>query len=286
MKKIIIFFVTMVIIIFTSDDLLAQHPLGESQLLIGNGYFKPAEKQGDGTWRYVEARILPGQSGDVRFGLYLSAIEVGSKIDDFRHHSTELGIGLAINFNFKPSWKYEKYGWTNIAYKKADSEGSILKTDGLFENTQSDQMLHLGGGVIFQNTLETFFLVRQKAMFEYQTSLKSEYEGSWNNQNVPGEAWDKERVKIGVENAIFKTTLSWQREVYLLPAILLAYSHEKAIKQDFLSLGAVLTIVKGEYNQEIINLSYQAKFGLPIGERMDILEVNLNVLNLFKNNNY
>lgn len=278
---------TMVTIIFISNSALAQHPLGESQLLIGNGYFKPAEKQGDGTWRYAEARIIPWQQNQsLRLGLYLSAIEVGSKIDDFHHHSTELGIGLAINFNLQPGWKYEKYGWMNLAWKQAKSEGSIREPDGIFENSQTDQMLHLGGGIIFQNILEQTLLVRQKVMFEYQTSIKSNYEGSWNKKNIPGEAWDKERLKISLENALFKTTLSWQNELHLLPAILLAYSHEKALRQDFLALGAVLTLVKGEYNQEILTLSYQSKFELPGNGRMDIFEVNLSILNLFKKNNY
>lgn len=286
-KLLIIFFVTVLMSVLTNKPALAQHPLGESQLLIGNGYFKPAEKQGDGTWRYAEARIIPGQRDQsIRLGLYLSAIEVGSRIDGFRHHSTELGGGLAMNFNFQPGWKYEKYGWVNIAWKQAKSEGSIRDLDGLFENSQTDQMLYLGGGVIFQNTLEQTFLIRQKVMFEYQTSLKSEYEGSWNDKIIPGEAWDKERIKIGIENALLKTTLSWQNEIHLLPAILLAYSHEKALKQDFLALGAVLTLVKGEYNQEILTLSYQSKFELSGDERMDILEVNLSILNIFKKNNY
>jgi hypothetical protein len=287
MKNLLILFFVVMLMSIVTTPALAQHPLGESQLLIGNGYFKPAEKQGDGTWRYAEARIIPGQSeSNIRLGLYLSAIEVGSRIDGFYHHSTELGGGLAMNFNFQPGWKYEKYGWANIAWKKAHSKGSIREPDGMFENSQSDQMLHLGGGIIFQNTFEQTFLIRQKVMFEYQTSLKSDYEGSWNNKNVPGEAWDKERFKVSLENALFKTTLSWQNEIHLLPAILLAYSHEKALKQDFLALGAVLTLVKGEYNQEILTLSYQSKFELPGDGRMDILEININVLNFFKKNNY
>lgn len=281
------FFVAMLMSIITSKPALAQHPLGESQLLVGNGYFKPAGQQGDGTWRYAEARLIPGQKDQsIRFGLYLSAIEVGSRIDGFRHHSTELGGGLAMNFNFQPGWKYEKYGWVNIAWKQAKSEGSIRDPNGLFENSQTDQMLHLGGGVIFQNTLEQPFLIRQKVMFEYQAPLKSEFERNWNDQKVPGTAWDKERIKISIENALFKTTLSWQNEIHLLPAILLAYSHEKALKQDFLALGAVLTLVKGEYNQEILTLSYQSKFELSGDGRMDILEVNLSILNLLKRNNY
>lgn len=279
-----LFFVAILISIVTTPA-LAQHPLGESQLLIGNGYFKQAEQRGDGTWRYAEARVLPWQKDrDVRIGLYLSAIEVGSMIDDFHHHSTELGGGLAINFNLQPGWKYERYGWVNLAWKQAKSEGSIIEPNGIFENSQTDQMLHLGGGVIFNNILEQNLLVRQKVMFEYQTALQSDQQASWNKKEVPGEAWDKERIKISLENALFKTTVSWQNEINLLPAILLEYSHEKALKQDFLALGAVLTLVKGDYNQEIITLSYRSKFEIPGEGRVDILEINLNLLNLFKKN--
>lgn len=279
MKKFFLIFILLAIMVSG----FAQHPLGESQLLIGNGYFKPKLQEGDGTWRYVEARIIPGQNNNIRAGLYFSAIEVGSRIEGFKHHSTEFGIGLALNFTLTPGWKYEKHGWGNLGYKKSKSEGSIRQTNGLFQSSQEDDLIFLTGGIIFRNTLEAFPFVRQKVSMEYQQALKSKYVGKWEGETILTQPWDNERFKLAFENAIAKINLSWQHETHLLPAIYLAYSHEKGNSKDYGAIGAVLTLAKGEYGKEMINLSYQSKFDLAGKDRINILQVDINILSFFNN---
>lgn len=279
MKKFFLIFILLAIMVSG----FAQHPLGESQLLIGNGYFKPKLQEGDGTWRYVEARIIPGQNNNIRAGLYFSAIEVGSRIEGFKHHSTEFGIGLALNFTLTPGWKYEKHGWGNLGYKKSKSEGSIRQTNGLFQSSQEDDLIFLTGGIIFRNTLETFPFVRHKVSLEYQQALKSNYVGKWEGDTILTQPWDNERFKLSFENAIAKINLSWQHEVHLLPAIYLAYSHEKGNSKDYGAIGAVLTLAKGEYGKEMINLSYQSKFDLAGKDRINMIQVDINILSFFNN---
>ncbi|HQQ38339.1 MAG TPA: hypothetical protein PK086_02145, partial [bacterium] len=156
MQKIFFIFLMMATLLaIAGKEASAQHPLGEGQLLIGNGYFAPANKSGDGTYRYLETRWLPikNQTDNAKFGLYLSGIEVGSKISGFKHHSTEIGLGLAANFSLQPGYQTDRYAWLNLAYKVINSTGSLTKTDGRYENRQEDQMLFLGGGLLFRNIL-------------------------------------------------------------------------------------------------------------------------------------
>lgn len=283
MKKKIMIFLLLNIMILVSINLgFAQHPLGETQILIGNGYFKPHNQKGDGSWRYFEARIIPNQRSSLRAGLYLSATEVASKIANFKHHSTEYGVGLAFNKNFQPGWKYDKYGWLNIAYKQSRANGSIRLPTGFFENNQKDHLLYLAGGIIFSNSLETFPLVRQKLAIDYQRVLEAENNGTWDKKNIISQPWKNDRIRVDFENALAKLNLSWQREIYLLPAIYLGYSHENGKSQDFGALGAVLTLAKGEYGKEILNLSYQAKFDLKGKERIDLFQINLNVISFLR----
>lgn len=279
MKKILIFF-----LLICNISSFAQHPLGESSLLVGNGYFKPETQLGDGTWRYAEARIIPWQEASVnsvKAGLYLSAIEVGSKIESFKHHSLELGLGLAINYKLSSGWRYDKYGWANMGYKKSRSRGEARMTDGLFESSQEDDFLFITTGIIFYNSLETFPFVRQKASLEYQKALKSKTLNKWEGETIYSVPWDNERMKINFENALAKINLSWQNETFLLPAIYLGYSHENGNNMDYGSIGATLTLAKGQYGREIINLSYQSKFDLRGKGRTDLVFIDLNILSLF-----
>lgn len=260
----------------------SQHPLGESQLLVGNGYFQAHHQKGDGTWRYAEARVIPGQHKDVRYGLYLSAIEVASKIDGYKHHSTEFGVGLAVNFNLAPGWKYDRYGWSNIGYKHTNSNGEMRQSDGLFENSQSDDLMFITAGLIFQNTMEIFPFIRHKVSVEYQLSVKSKIDSEWKGKPIMTQAWDNERLKINFENAVAKINLSWRNDVHLLPAIYLGYSYEQGGGNNFGALGAVITLAKGEYGREVLNLSYQSKFAFKGKERINLFEINFNILSIFR----
>jgi len=259
----------------------AQHPLGEGQLLIGNGYFAPANKSGDGTYRYLETRWLPikNQTDNAKFGFYLSGIEVGSKISGFKHHSTEIGLGLAANFSLQPGYQTDRYAWLNLAYKVINSIGILTKTDGRYENRQEDQMLFLGGGLLFRNIFLEGPFAQQKIMLESQFSIKSEENSRWNGDTLAGLPWSRERVKLQAENGITPLYLGWSRNVYLMPSILAAYTYEKGSQTSFYTIGLSLTLAKGQYGYEILTLSYEPKFSAK-GPRMDVFQVNLNIINL------
>lgn len=282
MKK-LLFFLMATLLAIAGEEASAQHPLGEGQLLIGNGYFAPADKSGDGTWRYLEARWLPikNQTDNAKFGLYLSGIEVGSKISDFKHHSTEIGVGLAANFSLQPGYQTDRYGWINLAYKVIHSSGSLVKTDGRYENSQDDQMLFLGGGLLFRNMIFAGPFAQQKIMLESQFSIKSEENSRWNGDTLAGLPWSRERIKIQAENGIAPLYLGWSRNVYLMPSVLAAYTYEKGSQTSFYTIGLSLTLAKGQYGYEILTLSYEPQFSAE-RPRMDALQVSLNVINIFR----
>ncbi|HNU81536.1 MAG TPA: hypothetical protein PLA05_00595 [bacterium] len=277
-----IFFIMMATLLaIAGKEASAQHPLGEGQLLIGNGYFAPANKSGDGTYRYLETRWLPikNQTDNAKFGFYLSGIEVGSKISGFKHHSTEIGLGLAANFSLQPGYQTDRYAWLNLAYKVINSTGSLTKTDGRYENRQEDQMLFLGGGLLFRNIFLEGPFAQQKIMLESQFSIKSEENSRWNGDTLAGLPWSRERVKLQAENGITPLYLGWSRNVYLMPSILAAYTYEKGSQTSFYTIGLSLTLAKGQYGYEILTLSYEPKFSAK-GPRMDVFQVNLNIINL------
>lgn len=282
-NRLLLFFLIATLLAITGKEASAQHPLGEGQLLIGNGYFAPADKSGDGTWRYLEARWLPirNHTDNAKFGLYLSGIEVGSKIYGFKHHSTEIGLGLAANFNLQPGYQNDRYGWLNLAYKVIHSTGSLTKTDGRYENEQDDQMLFLSGGLLFRDMMLAGPYAQQKIMVEAQFSVKSEENSRWNGDTLAGLPWSRERVKFQAENGIAPIYLDWSRNFYILPSILAAYTYEKGSQTSFYTIGFSLTLAKGQYGYEILTLSYEPKFSAK-GPRMDIIQINLNIISMFR----
>jgi len=285
MKKLIIFLISFLLILI-SLRVSAQHPFGEGSLLVGNGYFTPADKSGDGTWRYAEARWLPikGAFSDTRFGVYLSGVEVGSKISDFTYHSTEIGIGLAVNFNLQSGYRNDRYVWLNAAYKFINSTGRLHKQDGLYENSQEDQMLFMSGGILLRSLMFTGPFAQQKVMIESQFSVTKEQNAYWNGDPLIGAPWNRERFKLQIENGIAPIYLNWSRSVYILPSVLAAYTYERGSETSFYTIGASLTLAKGEYGYDILTLSYEPKFWSK-GERIDVFQINLNVVNIFRRNN-
>jgi len=279
MKRYFLIILLLLISIVSTD---CQELLDESSLTIGNGCFSPKHQTGDGTWRYIEGRIIPNQSSTIKVGVYMSAEEVASIIEGYKHHSLTLGVGLALNFSFQSSWRYSKFGWANIGYKKGKSDGSIRQTNGLFESTQEDDLFMLTSGLIFLNALERAPFLRQKVCLEYQKSLKSNILNKWEGDVLASQPWDNERLKLYFENAVAKISLSWHKEIYFLPGVALGYSYEKGIDTHYALAGASLTLAKGEYGLEIASLTYQPKFDLASQSKIDILYINFDIINIVK----
>lgn len=280
-----IFFVLLIplLALLLSNDGLAQHPLGEGQILVGNGYFAPSDKSGDGTWRYAQIRWLPiqNQMETAHFGLYLSGIEVKSMINGYLHHSTEFGIGVAANFILAPGNMSDRYAWLNAAYKVVNSTGKMYQGADLYQNQQKDKMLYLDGGMLFRNIMLQAPFAQQKIMFEIQTALNSTQEARWNTDTLAGIPWSRERFKLQAENGIAPIYLGWSRMTYLMPSIIAAYTYETGNKASFYTIGIGLTLAKGQYGHEILSASYQPKFWAG-GQRIDEFQIQLDFVNLFR----
>lgn len=287
MKRLIVLLMMLLLVTMTSIEAQAQHPLGEGQILVGNGYFAPADHSGDGTWRYGEIRWLPikNQLDNARFGLYLSGIEVRSKINGFLHHSTEFGVGVAANITLNPGDLADRYAWINAAYKIVNSEGKMYQGVDLYENRQQDQMIFVSGGLLFRQMMLRAPFAQQKIMLELQTTIKSEQEARWNGDTLAGIPWNRERFKLQGENGIGPIYLSWSHETYLMPTIIAAYTYETGSKTSFYTVGIGLTLAKGQYGHEILSISYQPKFWAG-GARIDQFQINLDLINLFFRKNY
>lgn len=270
-----------ILLAITSREAMAQHPLGEGSLLVGNGYFAPSDNTGDGTWRYAEGRWLPFGHDSFRLGLYLSGIEVESKINNFYNHSQEIGIGLAFNFTIQPGYSYDHYGWINTAWKRVSSTGILSQGINLYENSQNDQMLFIGGGLLFRNLMFDFPFAQQKVMFEFQTTFISEQTERWNGDTLLGVPWNRERFKLQIENGLTPIYLDWGRNLYLMPSVLAVYTYEKGSQTSFYTAGLSLTLAKGEYAYDILTLSYEPKFWTG-GARIDVFQVSLNIVNIFR----
>lgn len=282
MKK-LFFLIALVLLIVSNQNVFAQHPLGEGQLLLGNGYFKPSDGTGDGTWRFIEARWLPisSRSENARFGLYASGIEVGSKISDYYSHSTEVGLGLAANFTLNPGNLTDRYAWLNAAWKVVNSTGKMSQDINRYKNEQEDQLLFLSGGFLVRNILFEGPFAQQKIMFEFQTPYASRQKEIWNYDTTVTTPYNRERFKLQLENGIAPIYLGWRQNAYIMPTVLAAYTYEKGSDNSYYTLGLSLNLAKGQYGYEILSVSYQPKFWSG-GSRIDVYEITLNVINIFR----
>ncbi|MDP3837071.1 MAG: hypothetical protein Q8Q67_03140 [bacterium] len=286
MKKTIFLLLIPLLTIFLGIEVEAQHPLGEGQVLVGNGYYAPSDKGGDGTWRYAQIRWLPlsNQMETTRFGLYLSGIEVKSMINGYLHHSTEFGIGVAVNFTLTPGNMSDRYAWLNTAYKVVNSTGKMYQGADLYQNKQKDKMLYLDGGMLFRNIILQAPFAQQKIMIEMQTALNSTQTANWNADTLIGVPWNRERFKVQAENGIVPIYLGWSHITYLMPSIIAAYTYETGNKASFYSVGIGITLAKGQYGHEILSMSYQPMFWAK-GPRIDSFQIHLDLVNLFRKSN-
>jgi hypothetical protein len=249
-----------------------------SNLFISNGYFAPDNANGDGTWRYGEARWLPIGDYKLQFGPYIMAMQLRSKINDFNYSYQEYGLGLASNFAFKPGWNYHKFGWLNAGWKRGFSEGSIVKSEGIFKNAQIDQLLFFSGGLALRKVILEGPFAQQKISISGQTSLKNEYDSYWNEQPLEEIPFGRNSISVNVQNYFWPIDIDWRNEVFLMPHLGISYTERNKEAHYGASLG--VTIAKGYDSREILSLGYKPTWHK---SRTDIFEVTLNILNLFIN---
>lgn len=244
-----------------------------SNLFISNGYFSPSQAEGDGTWRYAEARWLP--IGDYKFqiGPYITGMQLRSKINDFKYSYSEYGIGVATNVTLKPSWNYYKFGWLNTGWKKGLSEGSIVKPDGVFKNQQTDQLLFFSGGLAFRKVILEGLFAQQKISISGQTSLKNDYDSYWNDHKLEEIPFGRNSISIIAMNYFWPIDIDWRNEVFLMPHFGISYTERNKEAHYGVSLG--ITIAKGYDSQEILSLSYKPSWY--INNKTKIIEISLNI---------
>ncbi len=269
MKKILILIFISVALVAVSQD--------NSNLFLSNGYFSPKKGDGDGTWRYGEARWLP--IGDYRFqlGPYIMGLQLRSKIDDFKYIQNVFGVGLACNFTLRPGWNNEKFGWFNTGWKKVFSEGSISLPDGVFNNTQKDDLIFFSGGLLLRKVVLQGPFAQQKIVFEAQKSLKNKYKAYWNSFPLEEIPFGRNSVSLGLKNYMWPIYIDWRNEVFLMPYLGISYIERN--KESFFGPSFGLSLAKGYQSKEILSLSYNPTFHK--SGRVDIFEVTLNILNIF-----
>lgn len=264
-------------LIFISLTVSAQW---EPAIYAGHGYM--TDNSGDGNYAFLNI----GGAKKVRshrFGIFASGVLVDVNFNNYHYFALEGGLGLSYDTWKKMSENFTLSFWFNPTIKYFDDHGQNFSNGE--EAFQQDIGLNVVTGLNLNDKLNRWFR-SYKFQTQFQQPFWSARQGTWAqdgylSDKINFKAVNKTYLKSQFEVTVKKIPVS--KLLQLEPKLVVAYQLSGTGEIMFeTGTGIAFSFMKGDRYYEVGSLQYRARSGKNVSERLDLFEVGLDVINLYR----
>lgn len=205
------------------------------------------------------------------------------EFNSYRYRALEGGVGLSYD-----TWKQvlENFNlsfWFNPIIKYFDDHGENFSNGE--EAFQQDLGINVVTGLNLNDKLNRWFR-SYKFQTQYQQPFWSARQGIWEQEGylsdkVNFKAVNKTYLKSQFEVTVKKISLS--KQLQFEPKLVLSYQLSGTGEIMFETwTGVAFSFMKGDRYFEVGSLQYRARSGKNVSERLDLIEVGVDLINLYR----
>lgn len=253
----------------------------EPAIYAGAGYM--TDNSGQGIYVYSQAGAAKKNKSH-RFGAFVSNVIVDVNFNNYRYTAQEYGLGMSYDTWKKVSENFNLSFWFNPLVKYFYDHGENYSNGE--EAFQQDIGINIVTGLNLNDKLNRWFR-SYKLQTQYQQPFWSQRQGIWAGDDgylsdkVNFKAVNKTYLKSQFEVTVKKITVSTLLKVE--PKFVLAYQLNGTGEIMYeTGTGVAFSFMKGNRYYEVGSLQYRARSGKKVTERLDLIEVGLNAINLYE----
>jgi hypothetical protein len=253
----------------------------EPAAFAGIGYM--TDNSGHGIYVYAQAGAAKKKNSH-RFGAFISNVIVDVNFNNYRYQAQEYGLGFSYDTWKQVSENYFFVMWFNPQIKYFDDHGQN------FGNSEEAFQQDIGSNIVlgfnFNDGLNRWFR-SYKFQTQYQQPLWSRRQGTQTNEDgylsdrVNFKAVNKTYWKSQFEVTVKKISVS--PLIRIEPKFVIAYQLNGLGEIMYeTGTGLALSFMKGDRYFEVSSLQYRARVGQTVTERLDLIELNVDVINILR----
>lgn len=276
MKNIGILFI---VVLVCCNQALAQKV--EPSLSGGIGYI--TDNSGDGSYQYVSGGASV-KKGNTLYGGFIAFTNVNVLFGGYHFTAKEYTIGPSIVGWGKFSKNYSYAYWLQPGFKIFRDYGHDASMEQ--EAWQKDAGTYSIAGANLTDSLNRWFR-SYKVQIQVQKNFWSERTGKWNGDGNIGDsinykAVNKAYFKIQFEVAAKRFNLGSKGR--LEPKLVTGYLYDGGSKKSYYEFGTGIAIsfMKGDRYYEPFTLQYRARYGVEFGSRLDLFEINSDLIAIWR----
>ncbi|PKM89404.1 hypothetical protein CVU83_00075 [Candidatus Falkowbacteria bacterium HGW-Falkowbacteria-2] len=247
----------------------------------GVGYL--TDPSGSGMYAYTQAG-LAHKTNNHRFGGFVNFVIVDVNFNNYAYKSKELAFGASYDTWGELTSNHNFVFWFNPSFKFFRDHG--VDNNSGAEAWQNDYGLYVvtGGNI---NDKQNRWFRSYKFGISYQDPYWSKRTGTWVEEGgfisdkVNFKAVNKAYFKVLPEVTIKKVMLPrWQFE----PKLVAAYLYDGGSQNSYYEFGAgfAFAFMREDRYFEFVNLQYRARYGKEMAQRLDLIELNVDFVNLYR----
>lgn len=275
MKKLSIF----VFFSFLFSSLLLAQSKWEPSFSGGIGYI--SDKAGAGSYQYVTGGAAY-KKDNLLFGGFGTFVNVDVTFGGYNFKANEYTIGPSLVGWGKFSENYDYAFWLMPGAKFFSDHGhDALMTQEVW---QKDIGTYSLGGANLTDKKNRWFH-NYKIQIQYQKNFWSKKDGLVNgniSDSVNFKAVNKAYLKTQIEVAAKRFDI--KNKARLEPKLVLGHLYDGGVKKNYLEFGTgvALSFTKKERYYEPFNLQYRARYDVAFTGRLDVIELNVDAIALYK----
>ncbi|NCD00842.1 hypothetical protein EOL94_02020 [bacterium] len=279
MKKVLVFL--FVVSLFSFSTLFVNGQSVEPMFSGGVGYM--TDPGGDGSYQYTSIGLGSKKDNSI-FGGFVGFTNVGVCFGGYTFTAQEYTVGVNLvgwgSFSEKHSYAF----WLMPGVKYFDDYGHNL--DYTEEAWQNDVGVYAIAGANLTDKENRWFR-NYKLQMQYQDNYWSDRKGVWHDENnivdsINYKAVNKSYFKTQFEVAAKRFYLG--KKGRLEPKLVLGYLYDGGASSSYYEFGtgvAISFMKEGRYF-EPFNIQYRARYGKEFVNRLDLFEVNFDLVSIFR----
>ncbi|MFA5131096.1 MAG: hypothetical protein WC467_01600 [Patescibacteria group bacterium] len=253
----------------------------EPSLSGGIGYI--TDNSGNGTYQYATggASVKSGQS---LYGGFIAFTNVNVLFGGYNFTAKEYTVGPSLIGWGKLNRNYSYAYWLMPGFKLFRDYGHDASMQQ--EAWQRDAGTYSIAGANFTDSLNRWFR-SYKLQIQFQKNLWSKRAGQWNGDGNIGDsinykAVNKAYFKIQFEAAAKRFNLG--NKGRLEPKLVIGYLYDGGAKKSYYEFGSGIAIsfMKNDRYYEPFTLQYRARYGVEFGSRLDVFEINSDIIAIWR----
>jgi len=272
---------TIFLIVLFILSITAVNAQWEPAVFAGSGYM--TDNSGQGIYVYYQAGAAKKIKSH-RFGAIVSNVIVDVNFNNYRYQAQEYGLGFSYDTWMQFSENYTFSFWFNPQVKYFNDQGKNYSNSE--EAFQQDVGVNIVLGCNFNDALNRWFR-SYKFQTQYQKPFWSKRQGIWADEDgylsdkVNFKAVNKTYLKSQFEATVKKISAS--KLLQLEPKLVVAFQLNGTAEVMYeVGAGVALSFMKEDRYFEVFSLQYRARTGKEVINRLDLVEIGLDFINLYR----